>query len=127
VLLTKRKVRLYSGHVRVIYASCFAQPPFTLCALRRQQVPSRRTRPQNFPMRGDLKALGHGFARFAAGNGLRHKCEKYKCRRGDNKFFHDDPSRPAKASNPKKQAPDKPQPPTPLRPLGVMLSGAKHL
>lgn len=75
-LSAERKICLYSRHICLVDARCFGQPAFALCAFRRQQMASRRMRPQDLATGGDLKAFGDCFARFAACNGLRHRVEK---------------------------------------------------
>src|SRR5438552_18814977 len=41
-LLNERQVCLNSCHIRIVHASCFAQPMFALCVFRDQQMTSRR-------------------------------------------------------------------------------------
>ena len=74
-VLTERKIRLYPRHICVVDARCFGQPAFALCALRRQQMASRGTRPQDLSAGSDLQAFRHCFAGFAACNALRHTAE----------------------------------------------------
>ncbi len=75
-VLTERQISLYSCHICVVDARCFAQPAPAFCVFYGQQMAARRTRSQNLPTCGDFEAFGHRFARFAACNGLRHKAGK---------------------------------------------------
>lgn len=102
--LAEWKICLYSRHICPVDTGCFGQPAFALCAFRRQQMASRRMRPQDLATGGDLEAFRDCFARFAACNGLRHNCEEDSRRCGDNKFFQR--FELAKAPNPKQQASD---------------------
>jgi hypothetical protein len=124
---TERKVRLYSRHIRLINARCFAQPALAFCAFYGQQMAPRRTRSQNFPTCCDFEAFGHRFARFAACNGLGHTARKIIAGAGITNSFITIRVRPQKALNAKRHGPRNSNSSTPLRPLGVMLSGAKHL
>lgn len=72
----ERKIRLYSRHVCIVDARCFGQSAFALCAFRRQQMPSRGTRPQDLASGSDLEAFRHCFTRFAACNRLRHTARR---------------------------------------------------
>ena len=99
-LSTERQVCLYSRHIRVVHARRFAKPAFALCAFRRQQMASRRTRPQNLATCGDLEALRHRFARFAACNGLRHRATNIVAVAGITNSFTS-LRRPTKGPNPK--------------------------
>src|SRR5439155_26248695 len=56
-LLTERQVCLNSCHIRIVHASCFAQPAFALCVFRRQQMTSRRVGSQHLAARRDFKSL----------------------------------------------------------------------
>ena len=58
-LSTERQICLYSRHIGLVHARRFAKPAFALCAFRRQQMASRRTRPQNLATCSDLEALRH--------------------------------------------------------------------
>jgi hypothetical protein len=74
--LTEWEIRLYARYIGTIHARCFAQPAFALCSFPRQQMTSRRVRPQHLAPCCDFKTLRYCFTCFASRNWLRHKARK---------------------------------------------------
>src|SRR4029077_14007803 len=74
--LAKRKIRHNPRLISLIDLRDLAQLTSALGVFRREQMASRRLRPQNFAACGDLESFSHRLFSFAASDWFRHKARK---------------------------------------------------